>query len=106
MRDRGTARSRSSEGFSYLIIAGVNESDGLLPVIKRRHRVVSFGEKKDTKSVIRYVVDQGWFPRNTRWIEVYRVLPVTEGEKNHRRFDLGTLFKESSDEDRVRKQAG
>lgn len=106
MRDRGAVRIRGSEGFSYLIIAGVKESDGLLPVIKRRHRVVSFGEKKDADSVIKYVIDQGWFPRNTRWIEVYRVLPVTEGEKNHRRFDLSTLFKDSDDEDRIRKQAG
>jgi hypothetical protein len=106
MRDRWADQVRGSEGFSYLIIAGVRESDGTLPVIKRRHRVVSFGEDKDIGAVIKYVVDQGWFPRNTRWIEVYRVLPVTEGEKNHRRFDLDTLFKESSDEDRFRKQAG
>jgi len=101
-----SARGRNLGEFSYLVIAGVKENDKLLPVIRRRHKVVSFLEKKDANSVIKYVISQGWIPRNTRWIEVYRVFPVTEGEKNYRRFDLDTLFKESSDEDRVRKQAG
>jgi hypothetical protein len=106
MRDCGLDRTRSSDGFSYLVIAGVNERDGLLPVVKRRYRVVAFSDKKDADSVIQYVVDQGWFPRDTKWIEVYRVLPVAECKKDHRRFDLSTLFKGLDNENRVRKKVG
>lgn len=107
MRDCGVARCRCSDRFHYLVVAGAKEGSGLLPVIRRRHKVIDFAEEKDTDSVIRYVVAQGWFPRDTRWIEVYRVFPMVEEGKTHRRFDLDTLFKDSDDdEDRVRKQAG
>jgi len=99
----GSVRIRSSKEFSYLVVAGVKERDGELPVIKRRYRVVSFVSEKSSEVVIRYVGDQGWFPRTTRWIEVYRVLPITEGEKNHRRFDLDTIFKDL-DNDKAGKQ--
>lgn len=102
MRDRGAARVlQPEEGFRYVVVAGVKEP-GVLPVIKRRHRMVSFRDEKETDKIIEYVVTQGWFPRDTKWIEVYRVVPMKGEGKPHRRFDLDTLFKETDDEKRAK----
>jgi hypothetical protein len=73
----------------YLVVVGIKgkSRDGLLPVIKKRMKMLTSDRKLTPEEVIDSAKIRDWIPADCRWYEVYELRPYSVEGCNPRRFD-------------------